>query len=117
MGAEQSATSMEARQIKPRHGTEACCCKGLIFLSCLWRCDLGRERGTAPYLDISKSGAPGFDCLPASLVRLPDAGMRAGLPEHESDRAPKRTFDSHLSRAKSMTEHGHPHLLRGGASA
>jgi type VI secretion system activator RovC-like protein len=37
-------------------------------------------------------------------------------PEHESDRA-RRSFDSHLSRAKWMTEHGYRHLLRGGASA
>jgi hypothetical protein len=37
-------------------------------------------------------------------------------PEHESDRA-RRTFESHLSRAKWMTEHGYGHLLRGGASA
>jgi hypothetical protein len=37
-------------------------------------------------------------------------------PEHESDRA-LRAFDSHLSRAKWMTEQGHRHLLRGGASA
>jgi hypothetical protein len=36
-------------------------------------------------------------------------------PEHESDRA-RRSFDSHLSRAKWMTEHGYQHLLRGGAS-
>jgi hypothetical protein len=37
-------------------------------------------------------------------------------PEQESDRA-RRAFDSHLSRAKWMTEQGHRHLLRGGASA
>jgi hypothetical protein len=37
-------------------------------------------------------------------------------PEHESDRA-QRAFDSHLSRAKWMTEHGYRHLLRAGASA
>jgi hypothetical protein len=37
-------------------------------------------------------------------------------PEHESDRA-RRAFDSHLSRARWMTEHGYRHLLRGGASA
>ena len=37
-------------------------------------------------------------------------------PEHESDRA-RRTFDSHLSRAKWMAEHGYRHLLRGGALA
>jgi type VI secretion system activator RovC-like protein len=37
-------------------------------------------------------------------------------PEHESDRA-RRAFESHLSRAKWMTEHGYRLLLRGGASA
>jgi hypothetical protein len=37
-------------------------------------------------------------------------------PENEPDRA-RRTFDSHLSRAKWMAEHGYRHLLRGGASA
>jgi type VI secretion system activator RovC-like protein len=37
-------------------------------------------------------------------------------PENEFDRA-RRAFDSHLSRAKWMTEHGCRHLLRGGASA
>jgi len=37
-------------------------------------------------------------------------------PENEPDRA-RRTFDSHLSRAKWMTEHGYRQLLRGGASA
>ena len=29
----------------------------------------------------------------------------------------RKAFDSHLSRAKWMTEHGYRHLLRGGASA
>ena len=37
-------------------------------------------------------------------------------PEYESDRA-RRSFDSHSSRAKWMTEHGYRLLLRGGASA
>ena len=37
-------------------------------------------------------------------------------PELESGRA-RRSFDSHLSRAKWMTEQGYRHLLRGGASA
>jgi hypothetical protein len=37
-------------------------------------------------------------------------------PEHESDRA-RRSFDSHLSRAKWMTEQGYRLLLRGGALA
>ncbi|WP_430642179.1 hypothetical protein [Bradyrhizobium jicamae] len=36
-------------------------------------------------------------------------------PEHECDRA-RKAFDSHLSRAKWMTEHGYRHLLRRGAS-
>jgi hypothetical protein len=37
-------------------------------------------------------------------------------PEHEPDRA-RRAFESHLSPAKWMTEHGYRYLLRGGASA
>ncbi|MDE5451936.1 DUF2285 domain-containing protein [Bradyrhizobium sp. CSA112] len=37
-------------------------------------------------------------------------------PEHDCDRVQK-AFDSHLLRAKWMTEHGYLHLLRGGASA
>ena len=37
-------------------------------------------------------------------------------PQDQSDRA-RRAFDSHLSRAKWMAEHGYRHLLRGGASA
>jgi Uncharacterized conserved protein (DUF2285) len=37
-------------------------------------------------------------------------------PERESHRA-RRAFDSHLSRAKWMTERGCRHLLRGGAPA
>ena len=36
-------------------------------------------------------------------------------PEFEHDRA-RRAFDTHLTRAKWMTEHGYRHLLRGGAS-
>jgi hypothetical protein len=36
-------------------------------------------------------------------------------PEHESERA-RRAFDSHLSRAKWVTEQGYRHLLSGGAS-
>ena len=37
-------------------------------------------------------------------------------PEREFDRA-RRAFESHLARAKWMTEHGYRQLLRGGASA
>lgn len=36
-------------------------------------------------------------------------------PEHECDRV-RKAFDSHLSRAKWMTEHGYPYLLRGDES-
>ena len=36
-------------------------------------------------------------------------------PELEHDRA-RRAFDTHLARAKWMTEKGYRHLLRGGAS-
>ena len=37
-------------------------------------------------------------------------------PKDDAERA-RRAFDSHLSRAKWMAEHGYRHLLRGGASA
>lgn len=37
-------------------------------------------------------------------------------PIREPVRA-RKAFDSHLSRAKWMTEHGYRHVLRGGASA
>jgi hypothetical protein len=36
-------------------------------------------------------------------------------PQHEPARV-RRAFDTHLARAKWMTEHGYRHLLRGGAS-
>ena len=36
-------------------------------------------------------------------------------PNREPDRA-CRAFDTHLARAKWMTEHGYRHLLRGGTS-
>jgi ribulose bisphosphate carboxylase small subunit len=36
-------------------------------------------------------------------------------PDSEPDRA-RNAFDSHLARAKWMTEHGYRHLLRGGAT-
>ncbi len=37
-------------------------------------------------------------------------------PDREPDRA-RKAFESHLSRARWMTEHGYRLLLRGGASA
>ncbi len=36
-------------------------------------------------------------------------------PNREPDRA-RKAFDSHLARAKWLSEHGYRHLLRGGAS-
>lgn len=36
-------------------------------------------------------------------------------PDRETDRA-RNAFESHLARAKWMTEHGYRHLLRGGAT-
>jgi hypothetical protein len=36
-------------------------------------------------------------------------------PDRESDRA-RRAFESHLARARWMTEHGYRQLLRGGVS-
>ena len=36
-------------------------------------------------------------------------------PDRDADRA-RRAFESHLSRARWMTEQGYRHLLRGGAS-
>jgi hypothetical protein len=36
-------------------------------------------------------------------------------PEQDADRA-RRAFDSHLARARWMTQQGYRHLLRGGAS-
>jgi hypothetical protein len=36
-------------------------------------------------------------------------------PQQEPDRA-RRAFETHLTRAKWMTEHGYRHLLRGGAA-
>jgi hypothetical protein len=37
-------------------------------------------------------------------------------PKDDAERA-RRAFDSHLSRAKWITEHGYRHLLRSGAAA
>jgi len=37
-------------------------------------------------------------------------------PDQEPDRA-RRAFESHLARAKWMTQHGYRHVLRGGASS
>jgi hypothetical protein len=57
-------------------------------------------------LDADKAGADWRDV--SRLVLHID-------PEREPSRA-RHAFDSHMARAKWMTEHGYRHLLRGGAS-
>jgi hypothetical protein len=68
------------------------------------------EEHLITYLRLLDADAEGADWREVALIVLPLD------PERESDRA-RRAFDSHLSRAKWMTEHGYRHLLRGGASA
>jgi hypothetical protein len=67
------------------------------------------ERHLTTYLRLPDAEADGADWrdVARTVLHLD--------PEHGSDRA-RRPFDSHLSRAKWMTEHGYRHLLRGGAS-
>jgi hypothetical protein len=68
------------------------------------------EEHVITYLRLLDADAQGADWREvARIVQRLD-------PEQESDRA-RRAFDSHLSRAKWMAEHGYRHLLRGGASA
>jgi len=68
------------------------------------------EEHIITYLRLLDADAEGADWREVARVVLHlDAG-------HETGRA-RRTFESHLSRAKWMTEHGYRHLLRGGASA
>jgi hypothetical protein len=68
------------------------------------------EQHVVTYLRLLDADAQGADWREVARIVLHID------PEHESDRA-RRSFDSHLSRAKWMTEHGYRHLLRGGASA
>jgi len=66
------------------------------------------EEHIITYLRILDADAEGADWREvAQLVLHVD-------PELEPDRA-RRAFDTHLTRAKWMTEHGYRHLLRGGA--
>jgi hypothetical protein len=71
-------------------------------------------RGALRYLGIlipsARSDAQGADWREVTRIVLHLD------PEHESHRV-RRAFDSHLSRAKWVTEHSYRHLLRGGASA
>jgi hypothetical protein len=67
------------------------------------------EEHLITYLRLLDADAEGADWREVALVLHLD-------PEQESDRA-RRAFETHLSRAKWMTEHGYRHLLRGGESA
>jgi type VI secretion system activator RovC-like protein len=67
------------------------------------------EEHVITYLRLLDAEAEGADWRDARIVLRLD-------PEQEPDRA-RRALDSHLSRAKWMTEHSYRHLLRGGASA
>jgi len=66
------------------------------------------EEHIITYLRLLDADAAGADwCRVARIVLHID-------PDHEPSRA-RHAFDSHLARAKWMTEHGYRHLLRGGA--
>ena len=68
------------------------------------------EEHLITYLRLLDADAEGADWREVARV------VRHLDPEHEPDRA-RRVFESHLSRAKWMTERGCPHLLLGGAPA
>jgi len=63
---------------------------------------------TVTYLRLLDADAEGADWQEVARIVLQIDPIR------EPTRAWK-AFESHLSRAKWMTEHGYPHLLRGGA--
>ncbi|KJC59600.1 hypothetical protein UP10_17335 [Bradyrhizobium sp. LTSPM299] len=67
------------------------------------------ERHLITYLRLLDADADGADWREVTQLVL-------GIdPTREPDRA-RHAFDSHLARAKWMTEHGYRELLRGGAS-
>jgi hypothetical protein len=68
------------------------------------------EQHIITYLRMLDADAQGADCRKVARTVL-----HLDL-EREPDRA-WRAFESHLSRAKWMTEHGYRQLLRGGAPA
>jgi hypothetical protein len=68
------------------------------------------EQHVVTYLRLLDADAQGADWREVARIVLHRD------PEHDLDLA-RRAFESHLSRAKWMTEHGYRHLLRGGASA
>jgi hypothetical protein len=65
------------------------------------------EQHVITYLRLLDADAEGADWREVAVLHID--------PEYESDRA-RRSFDSHLSRAKWMTDQGYRHLLCGGAS-
>ena len=67
------------------------------------------EEHIITYLRLLDADAEGADWRDVSRIVLHID------PDREPDQA-RRTFDSHLARAKWMTEVGYRHLLRGGAS-
>jgi hypothetical protein len=67
------------------------------------------EEHIITYLRMLEADAEGADWREVALLVLHIN------PEFELDRA-RLAFDTHLTRAKWMTEHGYRHLLRGGAS-
>jgi len=66
------------------------------------------ERHLITYLRLLDADSEGADWREVAKIVLKIN------PDREPERA-RRAFDSHLARAKWMTEHGYRHLLRGGA--
>ena len=67
------------------------------------------EQHLIVYLRLLDADAEGVDWREVAKIVLKINTNR------EPERA-RRAYDSHLARAKWMTEHGYRHLLRGGAS-
>jgi hypothetical protein len=63
------------------------------------------EKHSVTYLRLLDADAEGADWREVARIVLHLD------PEHDSDRA-RKVFESHLSRAKWMTEHGYRHVLR-----
>jgi hypothetical protein len=68
------------------------------------------EQHIVTYLRLLDANAEGADWRDVARIVLHRD------PEHDADRA-RKAFESHLARAKWMTEHGYRQLLRGDASA
>jgi hypothetical protein len=68
------------------------------------------EQHIVTYLRLLDANAEGADWRDVARIVLHRD------PEHDADRA-RKAFESHLARAKWMTERGYRQLLRGDASA